>query len=458
MGNLLLLRFAMGAIVVAWAALRPEAVGIAFDRAADRAPSATSPSSTVAEVLRRRSDRFGTGLLNGLLLLDGLYLAFAMYGTGGTQSPIRFLVYLDLVAVSLLASYRTGLKIALWDSLLLFVMLYAQAAQPRAAGRRDARRRHRVRPDAGPQRHVVLAVRDRDVGVLGAQRARAAPAPRRPPVDGRRRRRGSTTSSDPLEQSRIVLDGPRRALRLPARASSSARPTAGCSSSRTHGTDDVPTDRRPSPTGSSGRAWERREILPVKRLDADRDPFLASRAARRPQPARRPDDRRRPAGRRDRRRASARGGCRASSGASPRCSASSPRSPRSTCATPSCSSTSRTSPSATRSPAPPTGGCSRSASSGPSSDRPAERAGDRVTAVLFIDLDDFKVVNDTLGHAAGDALLVAVTERIAGLVRATDLVARLGGDEFAILTEDEPDLRARARWPSASSRSCARRT
>ena len=51
-----------------------------------------------------------------------------MYVTGATQSPIRFLVYLHLVAVSLLASYRTGLKIALWHSLLLFVVLYAQAA------------------------------------------------------------------------------------------------------------------------------------------------------------------------------------------------------------------------------------------------------------------------------------------------------------------------------------------
>jgi diguanylate cyclase (GGDEF)-like protein len=65
---------------------------------------------------------------------------------------------------------------------------------------------------------------------------------------------------------------------------------------------------------------------------------------------------------------------------------------------------------------------------------------DTVTAVLFLDLDDFKVVNDSLGHAAGDALLVAVTERITSLVRQGDLVARLGGDEFAILTEDEPSL------------------
>ena len=54
-------------------------------------------------------------------------------------------------------------------------------------------------------------------------------------------------------------------------------------------------------------------------------------------------------------------------------------------------------------------------------------------AVLYIDLDRFKLVNDTLGHPAGDALLQAVTERLLALVRDTDLVARLGGDEFAIV-------------------------
>jgi diguanylate cyclase (GGDEF)-like protein/PAS domain S-box-containing protein len=64
---------------------------------------------------------------------------------------------------------------------------------------------------------------------------------------------------------------------------------------------------------------------------------------------------------------------------------------------------------------------------------------DKRIGLLFVDIDDFKIINDTLGHGAGDRFLQAVAERLQAQVRRGDTVARLGGDEFAVIVEEGCD-------------------
>ena len=79
-------------------------------------------------IVRRQPRNRAQWVIALSLLVDGVYLCWATYATGGTLSPLRFLLVVHVVAVTLLASYRTGLKIAMWDSILYLVVLYAQAA------------------------------------------------------------------------------------------------------------------------------------------------------------------------------------------------------------------------------------------------------------------------------------------------------------------------------------------
>ena len=437
MSHLLALRFALAAIVLVWSGLRPDALGTPFAVLAVLTAGYLA-ASVFFESARRRGRRLGFTLLSGLLLLDGLYLAYAMYATGGTQSPMRFLTYLHLVAVSLLASYRTGLKIALWHSLLLFVVLYAQAAQLLPPV--DIVPGRGIEFDRMPVLNVtsfwLFALATSIFSAMNERELRQHRADLQALVDI-----GVQLDdvADPVHQARIVLDG------LAARFGFERGVVLGASDAKVvvlaaRGAATVGTAAT-EPDAVIRRAWERREPLPVKRIDGHSNPVLAAAlpdarnlvvapmiADARPVGAIVVEHRSRTVFGVERRVLSVVGQF-ASVAALNLRNAALLRHVQDL--------------------------AERDSLTGAANRRmfqltlerildPARRRAAQpgvVTAVLFIDLDDFKIVNDTLGHAVGDALLVAVTERISGLVRQGDLVARLGGDEFAILIPDDPDLK-----------------
>jgi diguanylate cyclase (GGDEF)-like protein len=78
--------------------------------------------TAAAELLSRLSPKHTLLILSGMLMIDGVWLAWASYLTGGTTSPVRYALLLHLGAVCLIASYRTGIKLAVWHSLLLFTI------------------------------------------------------------------------------------------------------------------------------------------------------------------------------------------------------------------------------------------------------------------------------------------------------------------------------------------------
>lgn len=127
MGYLQGLRAGFAGVVLAAALLFPGFVGASL-----RDVAVVSFGYFVLTALIEAVRRMGGGrhlyVVAGMLLADGIYLAWIMYLTGFVQSPLRFMLYLHLIAVTLLASYRTGLKIALWHSLLFFVVFHSQLA------------------------------------------------------------------------------------------------------------------------------------------------------------------------------------------------------------------------------------------------------------------------------------------------------------------------------------------
>ncbi len=271
MGHLLVLRMAMGAVVMAWSFARPESLGVPISALAG-ATAVYMLAAILAEVARRRAGPFSFAVLNALLLADGVYLAYAMYVTGATQSPIRFLIYLHLVAVSLLASYRTGLKIALWHSLLLFVVLYAQAAG--LVPPVDVVPGSAVVFDRMPVLNVtsfwLFAIATSIFSAMNERELRQRRADLQALVDVGAR---LDDVADPVLQARVVLDGLaarfgfRRGVVLGAAAD---QLIVLASRGTTEWTDPAPVD------AIVRRAWQRRELLPVKRVEADANPLLAA--------------------------------------------------------------------------------------------------------------------------------------------------------------------------------------
>jgi diguanylate cyclase (GGDEF)-like protein len=434
MTALLGLRFAMAAIVAGWALVRPEVLGIGLTPLL-----AVSGGYVVVaaadEWARRTSRRRGLPLITLMLLIDGLYLAWAMYVTGGTQSPLRFLVYLHLVAVSLLASYRTGLKLALWDSLLLMVVLYAQAALlvPAVDVVAGAAIEFERMPFLNVMSFWLFALATSVFSAMNERELRHRRADLQTIVDIGARLDDMT---DPVRQSVTVLDGLVERFGFPRGV------VIGAADDHmiilaSHGTDEVPTVTF-RPDSIVARAWERREILAVRALEPALDPILAEvmPGAKNLLVAPMIADGRavgaivveHPSG-------SIRGVDRRVLAVLGQ-----------TCAITALNLRNAVLLRDVQDLA------ERDSLTGAANRRMFQTTLERVladlttpaktvTAVLFIDLDDFKVVNDTLGHAVGDALLQAVTERIAKSVRTNDLVARLGGDEFAVLTNDAPDLK-----------------
>jgi len=121
------LRVAVVAAVVAYALLVPDSgLGLVHLLGA----SGVFIGLAVGAQLAWRLSRAGGVYLFGLtVMLDGVYLMAVSYASGWFESPLSYLVLVHLIAVALLASYRTGLKLALWDSLLLLVLREAQKAE-----------------------------------------------------------------------------------------------------------------------------------------------------------------------------------------------------------------------------------------------------------------------------------------------------------------------------------------
>ncbi len=233
--------------------------------------------TAAVEVLARLLPKRTLLLLSGMLMVDGIWLAWACYLTGGTTSPLRYLMLIHLGAVCLIASYRTGIKLAVWHSLLLFTIRNAIAGK--------------VLVETAPPRLVGYAMPDQQLAIfivvlwLVAVSTSTLSA-----INERelRRRRGDLEAltelaeqiertDDPSSVARTLLDAavstfdfPRGVVLASSEGSLPLLASFGLSEQ---------TARRPGRPGASvviAEAQLSKGTLLVRGLDTEADPWLAS--------------------------------------------------------------------------------------------------------------------------------------------------------------------------------------
>lgn len=272
MGYLQALRVAFALVVLASAVFASQVIGASL---ADVVlfTAAYLLISATAEGLRRMGQGRGLAIVGGMLLVDGVYLAWTIYATGGTPSPLRFLLYLHLIAVTLLASYRTGLKIALWHSLLFFVVFYAQAAEildpveeSAAGGTLEASSIFRVLTFFG------FALGTAVFSSINERELRRRKIELEAMTHTAHRLEGAT---NPKEVAEILLEsvcdtfGFKRGVVL-------AAPDGGAPTLMAFRGPGDPAETKPGVDAVTQRAWDAKDAVLVKQLDPDADPQLAA--------------------------------------------------------------------------------------------------------------------------------------------------------------------------------------
>jgi diguanylate cyclase (GGDEF)-like protein len=415
------LRIGLATLVLVAASATPQLIGSALRHLAPISLIYMSLTGA-AEGFRRLRGRRHLGVLSLMLLVDGVYLAWVMHLTGGMESPLRFLVSVHVVAVSLLASYRTGLKIAIWHSLLLIAAYEAQAGGL-------------IGPGLGERATGMAAFNLTALWVVAIVTAMFSALNER---ELRRRRKDLEALTDmatalehvatPSDVGRVLLEHVTKAFGFRRGVVVGLRDRVVTTlASSTPPTGDSPAEATPDADAVLQEAWRARQPVLVRELDRTGDPWLrhvlpeAANVVVFPMITE---------GR-------AVGAVILERGGAPRMerrllTTADQFVAHAALALGNAWLLERVQHLAARDPL--TGACNRRTFER-ELDRAlahAERADEPMCLAMF-DIDHFKKHNDRLGHQAGDDVLRRAVASLETASRSFDTVARYGGEEFAVI-------------------------